>query len=107
MPFKDFKEYITTIPEIAPNVPQGLSSYFMRLTIPDPESNNTAIVTEVMEPVAQGKTVLPIILDIDVFKEKILEPASPEIWSMLEGLRDFKNKIFFNSVTSKTKELFK
>ena len=107
LPFKDFKEYIMTIPEMAPEVPQGLSSYFMRLVIPDPDSQSVGIVTEVMEPVVQGKEILTIIFDIDVFQEKILEPESAEIWSILEALRNLKNRIFFKSITPKTEELFR
>jgi uncharacterized protein (TIGR04255 family) len=94
-----------TTPEIAPGLPQGLSGFFMRLLIPDERSNCNAIVTETMEPPQQN--FLPLILDIDVFREAAFDVNATEIWDTLERLRDFKNQIFFKSITDKAKELFK
>ena len=37
LPMRDFKDYILTTPEIAPDLPQGLGSFFMRLVIPGSE----------------------------------------------------------------------
>jgi uncharacterized protein (TIGR04255 family) len=105
LPLKDFREYILTTPEIAPGLPQGLSGFFMRLLISDERSGCSAIVTETMEPLQ--KDVLPLILDIDVFREAAFDANGTEMWDTLERLRDFKNEIFFKSITDKAKELFK
>jgi len=50
---------------------------------------------------------LPFILDIDVFQETLSSADEPEIWERFKRLRVFKNDIFFQSITEKTKELFK
>lgn len=105
LPLKDFKEYILTTPEIASNLPQGLSGFFMRLVIPQEKSKSTAIVTETIEPPQENR--LPLIFDIDVFREAPFDPTGLEIWEGMEQLRQLKNEIFFNSVTEKAKELFK
>jgi uncharacterized protein (TIGR04255 family) len=105
MPFKDFKEYILTTPEIAPSLPQGLQNFFMRLEIPHEEYQAVAAVTETME--APTDEVLPLTFDIDVSREARFNPDSEEIWQAFELLRNFKNEIFFNSLTDKAKELFK
>lgn len=105
LPLKDFKEYIFTTPEIAPNLPQGLSSFFMRLVIPQEKSKSIVIITETMEP--PGESRLPLIFDIDVFREATFDPAGQEIWEVMEQLRELKNEIFFSSTTAKAKELFK
>ena len=52
LPMRDFKDYILTTPEISPDLPQGLGSFFMRLVIPDPKAQAVAIVTETVEPSA-------------------------------------------------------
>lgn len=105
MPLKDFREYVLTGPEIAPKIPQGLAGFFMRLVIPDEKSKSMAIVTQTMEdPTAQ---VLPLILDIDVFREAPFDVRRNDMWEVFEQLRKYKNEIFFNSITDKTKELFK
>jgi uncharacterized protein (TIGR04255 family) len=102
---KDFREYILTTPEIAPKVPQGLAGFFMRLVIPDEKSRSIAIVTQTMEDTQEQ--VLPLIFDIDVFREGAFAANGAEMWEVLEQLREYKNEIFFNSITEKTKELFK
>jgi uncharacterized protein (TIGR04255 family) len=106
LPLKDFKEYILTTPEIAPNLPQALSHFFMRLVIPNPEIQATAAIIETMENPIDNQR-LSLILDIDVWRETIYEPNRPEMWNDFEQLRTFKNDIFFNSITEKTKELFR
>ena len=106
LPLKDFKEYILTIPEIAPGIPNSLSSFFTQLIIPYPEIQATAAITETMETM-DSRGFLPFIFDIDVWISNIVEPDSKDIWNAMEKLRDFKNQIFLNSITEKTRELFK
>jgi len=107
LPFSDFKEYLLTTPEIAPNIPQELVGYLMRLVIPHKNKLDIAIVIQEMKPISENGNLLPIIFDIDVFRNIKLDPQDSQIWEILEELREFKNDIFFNSITSKTKELFK
>lgn len=104
LPLRDFKEYILTIPEVAPGLPQGLSGFLMRLVIPDEHSDSIAIITETIEP-PQGDR-LPLILDIDVFRERAFAPHEEGIWEAFEHLRTLKNEIFFKSITDRAKGLF-
>lgn len=106
LPLKDFKEYILTVPEIAPQLPQGLSNFFMSLEIPNPDIEATAIITQTMETFTDDKR-LAFIFDIDVFQSKVYSGNKTGMWDEFEKLRLYKNDIFFNSVTEKTKELFK
>ncbi len=105
LPMRDFKEYILTIPEIAPKLPQALANFFMQLVIPNPDIETTAIINQTMEKSINNR--LPLIFDIDVFKETIYAGNIKEMWKEFEKLRLFKNDIFFNSITEKTKELFR
>lgn len=100
---KDFREYLMTVPEVAPSLPQGLSNFLMRLEIPDAESKSIAIVTETMEQPKDDR--LGLILDIDVIRQQVFEAAGAQMWEALEQLRDFKNRIFFGSLTKKAMEL--
>lgn len=106
LPIKDFKEYILTTPEIAPKLPQGLAYFFMRFDIPNPDIGATAIITQTMENPTENQR-LPLIFDIDVFQDTTHIGNKVEIWDEFEKLHIFKNDIFFNSITEKTKELFK
>lgn len=104
LPIENFKDYIVTVPEIAPTLPQGLSHFFMRLLIPNERIKATATVTETMEMTNEGRT-LAIIFDIDVWKNTDYLPDSNVIWRDLEKLRVFKNQVFFESITDRTKEM--
>lgn len=77
----------------------------MRLVIPEPKTQAVAVITEMMEPIADSSKALPLILDIDVFREAALD-VNDRIWETFESLRNLKNDIFFKSVTPKAKELF-
>lgn len=105
IPF-DFKDYILTTPEIAPNLPQTLTNFLMRLEIPHPNAPITAIINQTMQPLTNNQT-LPLIFDIDVYQKTSYTDNTDEIWNNFEELRTFKNDIFHRSITEKTKELFK
>lgn len=106
LPMNDFKDWILTLPEIAPDLPQGLAGYFMRLVLPFEKQKLNAIVTQAIEP---GDHVerLPIIFDIDVFQKGSFSSDGEDIWPRLGELRDIKNRVFFRSLTDRAKELFK
>ncbi len=109
LPIKDLKEYILTVPEIAPGIPDALTQVVMRLVIQNKELESEAIIIEATESpeVKNDQQLLPLIFDIDVFKIVTLDPADEEIWNIMLRLRKFKNDIFFKNLTNKTKELFK
>jgi len=50
--------------------------------------------------------VFQLILDIDTAKITTLGPDSPQIWTSLDQLRDFKNLIFFESLTEEAVKIF-
>jgi uncharacterized protein (TIGR04255 family) len=105
LPINDFDEYILTNPKIADTLPQAVESFFMQFVIPNPDISAKAVIIQTMENPINNK--LPIIFDINVFREVAFIDNKSKIWEDFEKLRDFKNDIFFNSITKKTKELFK
>ena len=106
LPITDFKDYVLTRPEIAPGLPQGLSNFFMQVTIPITNLPAQSVITEAMEPITETKR-LPFILDIDVFRQAAFDVSGQEAWEFFEKLHDLKNHIFFKSITPKAKELFR
>lgn len=103
--FKDFKEYLSAPPIVPEQLPQGVSSFLTRVALEEPELAVTAIITQALEPITDPKFAT-IILDIDVFKQAQFNVTNTAVWETLEKFRDFKDKIFFESITDKTKELF-
>lgn len=107
LPIKDFKEYILTTPEIAPNLPQTLSNYFMRLVIPDQKTGAVAIITQAMKMQDSSKDVINLIFDIETYFGGSFLVDSDEIWGKFEILHNLKNEIFFETITEKTERLCK
>lgn len=104
LPIADLKEYLTAPPEVPAGLPQGVASYFSRIVLPDDKIGSMAVITQALEAPVEHK--VPIILDIDTFKEMDAPSSSDSIWESLENLRDFKNRIFFESITERSAELF-
>jgi uncharacterized protein (TIGR04255 family) len=106
VPLRDFAEYILTYLQIAPSLPQAISQFFIRFEVPNPEIPAVAVIIQTIENVTD-KNRLPLIFDIDVLRENEYPVDSLEVWTDFEKLHDFKNEIFFSSITEKTKELFR
>lgn len=105
LPLKNFNEYLLTIPEIAGGLPQGLAAFFMRLVIPHEDKQMQANIIQTMhDATEEGK--LPLLFDIDVYREILIEPDSPDLWDIMQKLREYKNRVFRESLTEKCKELF-
>jgi len=80
--------------------------YINRIEIPLPMNDfKEYVITQTMEKPTENQR-LPLILDIDVFSEISFINSDEEMWNKFEKLRKFKNDVFFDSITEKTKELF-
>lgn len=108
LPVINFKDYLTTVPEIGEGLPKNLGGLFMRLELPDADTGNIAIVTEVMTPLDPQGNSCGIILDIDTaFQAEIPVGDDTQMWARLDQLRQLKNRVFFHSLTERTKERFR
>jgi len=103
-PIVDFKDYLRTVPEVAPDLPQGLSTFFMQLQIPQEDLNCMLIINEAFTPSISPELV-SVLLDFDLFREQVWQIDDEDIWHFLEKLRQRKNIVFEASITDKTREL--
>lgn len=106
VPCDDFRDYIRIAPDVPPSLPQGLSSFFLRVEMADEGGSARAIVTELTEPQIKPHSV-PLIFDIDVFREFEHGANDEEMWNALIHLREFKNRIFFDSITERLLEEYR
>jgi uncharacterized protein (TIGR04255 family) len=99
-----FEDYLTLLPQIPDTLPKVVEGYFMQVKIPDLTKNLHSVVTEFFT-ITQGQ--VEITLDINVMKnlESLLN-NDINLWNIFNDLRDYKNKIFFESITEKTKKLY-
>ena len=100
----ELKEYLEAPPTIPAGLNQELGSFLTRVDIHDPTIEARGFLTQALEGVHDDYA--PIVLDIDVFVTKEFDPREDNLWQCLEQLRDFKNTVFFESITDKAVELF-
>lgn len=107
-PLGDLREYCLLFPDLPPELPQGLSEFFLRAALPVPEKQCLSTVSLTFEPSTPGATALNLIFDNEaVYFPDSLNVETEAIWSKLTELRDLKNRVFNGSLTQKTKELFR
>jgi uncharacterized protein (TIGR04255 family) len=107
IPFNvDTKDYFLTGPEISHSLPQIFQSFFMRLEIPDNNNTSLGIIHMSTQP-SNDEHGLIVIFDIDVVRHINISVSDQMLWLSLEELRDFKNRLFHESLTDKAKEMFK
>ena len=103
----NLKDYLKTAPDVASDLPQDISSFLVRIVIPFSKMSANAIISVTKDKYEEINNITPLIFDIDVYKERDIDPSSDEIWQHLRDLRNIKNEIFFKSITSKTMEIVK
>jgi len=103
-PHIDFDHYLNYAPGVPKVLPQVLAGFFSRIVVPDEKGQCVAIITQVHQP-GQTPSAISVILDIDVFREKPFANEH-EAWATIDQLREFKNLIFFDSITEKSAELY-
>lgn len=101
-----FDEWFQTGPKLGPGVPDQVTELLMRMVVKDADGTSAAIVTLVTQPPDELSRT-PVIMDIETFTPLSLSPADSGIWDEVDKLHDFKNRVFFGSITEKTKELFR
>jgi uncharacterized protein (TIGR04255 family) len=106
LPSVELTEYLRTVPQVSPDLPQFLSGFFFQLQIPLPELPGTAIINQTIAPpaIAGGTS---IIFDIDVFSLRDFQPGDSELWDFFEILHDVENEIFEASITDRVREVIR
>lgn len=106
LPVPDLKEYLRTVPEIAPDLPQDLAGYFFQLRIPMEDITSTLLVNQtIIEP--SRPNVVSVVLDNDIYRDADVPQNEDAVWDFFEVLRVRKNDVFESSITDRTRELFK
>ena len=98
-------EYLSAPPLVPPGVSNDVRSFLTRTVIYDDSVDASVIMTQALKGIEE-KGRVPIILDIDVFKVTTTEVNSDMAWMIIDSFHDIKNKIFFKSITRKTREIY-
>lgn len=97
-------DYLTAPPAIPAGLNNEIGGFLTRIEMHEPSIGARAMITQTLEKLDGNLTSL--VLDIDVFMFGRYELVDDKYLECLEQLRDYKNDIFFASLTEKTMELF-
>jgi len=104
-PVPDFSRYFTAPLPVPAHLSLRLTNFLTRVVVEDQEADVTANVAQALADVADPKHVT-FLLDIDAYKARDFDVGDPAMWSTFGVLREFKNRIFFGSITEETARLF-
>ncbi len=99
----DLKQFFRTYPEIAPELSQTMSGYYMSVQVPQLDLDCVLVLTQTTVPAQPGSAT--VVLD-QFLSAQNRDIPEDELWSLLEKFRNRKNEIFEYSITDKTRELF-
>ena len=97
----DPSNYLTTLPKLSNELNYSIQNLFSQITIINQRIDAFANITEAIENT--GSDMSYFIFDIDVYKSGDLKEL--DIWEYFDQLRNFKNEIFFESLTETTLKL--
>ena len=99
----DFDEYLINCPRNPEGMGEQISGFFCKNIIPIPDKMVYVAIVQALEGIA-GDDV-PVIFDIDTYRNNVSDFSEAEIWEFLDVLQNFKNKAFFGSITERTAEI--
>ena len=102
---ESYQEYLHKLVDVPDEAPQAVASFFQRFQLIDLASDSCVNLTLALDNPRQGGRV-PVILDVDAFRGTDLELSSPDLWNILEKLRELKNRCFFGTITEATAGLY-
>ena len=101
----DLREYLEAPPVLPPPIPQNLRAFLSRVHVEDSGRGASAVLVQALEESIDPAT-LPLLLDIDAFREVTLEPNDAALTGIFQHLRGLKNDIFFASITENTVRMY-
>jgi uncharacterized protein (TIGR04255 family) len=102
----DFSGFLTAPPPFPQEVPALMTQFLTQVHVQELDSLIHATVTQTVQKGQSTPGFVPVILDIDVFQNGNFSVTPDVLLPQLNPLRDFKNRLFFASITEKTADLF-
>ncbi len=107
LPFSNPEKYLKAPPVTAEGWPTEMNSFLSRVVMTESESDVSVTVIQAFEPQVPGQSGVALIFDIDAYADVSLPPDDVTIRQRFGKLREMKNRVFFNGLTTKTIDLFR
>lgn len=100
-------EYFTAIPPRPDDMPRQLTAYQLITEAQDPDTGTIAVLTTSAVPPGKGESFV-MLYDLNLLRRYQPEKPLPvgDFLAVLNALHDQQYRIFMDSITPKTKELF-
>ncbi|MFV1994680.1 MAG: TIGR04255 family protein [Verrucomicrobiales bacterium] len=92
-------EFVTVAPRLPEIEGVSMAGFMSQVQLRETDHELIANMTLTGQPIADGNTDAPMILDIDTFQNGSFDPDSQEIWDSFDLLRRLKNRIFRGSLS--------
>ncbi len=106
-PFSNPEEYLKAPPMTAEGWPTEMSAFLTRVVMHDAESEVSVNVIQALESQIPGQTSVALIFDIDAYDDVMLPSDDVTIRERFGKLREMKNRVFFNGLTTRAIDLFR
>jgi len=105
-PVGDLGRYLRTFPRIGDELPQVMSTFFMRAVLPDEQTGCIAVLTLGLDEPTVSIDTVSLFLDIDVYRQGPVEADLDVVRRELVPLRELRSRAFFGSITEEMRRLF-
>lgn len=102
---ESFQIYVHKLVDVPDEAPQAVEAFFQRFQLVDSSSGARVILTLALDGLSAPGPA-PVILDVDAFTGAHINPTDQELWTILERLRELKNRSFFGTITEHAAELY-
>ncbi len=103
----DLNKYIANLPQVPEGVPAKMAGFLNQITMTNIEISAFGSITLALDRNRTNEKTLPVIIDIDVFNLESIPNQADLLNKKLIDLRNFKNQIFFSSLTENGLGLYK
>ncbi|MGE0551218.1 MAG: TIGR04255 family protein [Kofleriaceae bacterium] len=101
----DVNQVLRTRPQMPESLSKSFLEMFMRVVVPIDEDRR-AIITQNLPSTASENAGF-LLVDVDVFSTRSLEPRSTAVWDEFEVLHEHANRCFFESIQPQALERYK
>lgn len=100
-PHLNFDDYIVGMPQIPPELPQGLAEFSSSYVVPlAPTGTIGRVGLSFSSKNMTDSGGVPVLFDIDILQECDVDPMDlPSLQAILDNLRLLKNHVFFGTLT--------
>jgi uncharacterized protein (TIGR04255 family) len=103
---RSFSDFLTTYPEIGPDLPQSVTGYVMQLQIPQPDMPGVTLQLSQGRVFNSSDNMASILLDLDLFRVGEIPVHGDDVWYQLSRLHERENDLFEACITDIARETF-